>query len=643
MSRKIRKAISISFISAMVLAAVNLNVSAAGFKWPTVYDMTQNSFSFDNIANKCTEEGHINVGYFADPEDAGNTVIGIRKCASTGKYADMRAVMNYTESAVMYETDIYRTSMNGDFEIKMFANTGGASGNNVSLFKMDTSGNVYAGSKKVSSYMANTWYRIRIKSNREKTYHEIYIKTKDDDNYTYLGYAGNKELGFTSDLYIHYYMNNKSDSFTYFDNMSWTLLDNDLNKKVRYDFNDVSSVSGKYMELAINSNNMEWSSVSFGGETTLKAKMNETADMEVYNWEDIPDMERVYVEASMGFDSGTDEKVNLPFQFGIRPVFAQADGTKGAESRNNMSDGIRYAYSRHILLEGVTLAKAEGASISNNILYKSGYVYDREKSIFKAYFIAGNGKTFVCDASENQYVRDKRYLAGIKLYQRSKGDYKTGAGYYDYLYIDEADSMSVESVSPSNNETEVSLNPEIKAEFNYVIDPDCIGNVSLKDSVGNEIDINAEIYGKSIIITPVNKLNGSKAYTVEISGIKDLLGQESEPFTSSFMTGSAVKMESVMINGGDTLINGNNNIVCSLSSNDGDNHNVTVMAMAFDENTNELLSWKAVRGSVGNDKSYSVGLDFDTSGFSDYDVDIYVWSGLGTMKPYSKVKTFSTN
>ena len=98
-----------------------------------------------------------------------------------------------------------------------------------------------------------------------------------------------------------------------------------------------------------------------------------------------------------------------------------------------------------------------------------------------------------------------------------------------------------------------------------------------------------------------------------------------------------------MINGGDTLINGNNNIVCSLSSNDGDNHNVTVMAMAFDENTNELLSWKAVRGSVGNDKSYSLELDFDTSGFSDYDVDIYVWSGLGTMKPYSKVKTFSTN
>ena len=604
--------------------------------------MDMEGYPLENMANVCNETGHENTGYFPDPTNAENSVLGTRKCAQTGKYADIRAVMNYTPNAVEFDFDVYRTDKKADFEIKLFANSGGASGSSASLFKMDTNGNILLGGKTCTKYDDLKWYSVRIKSNKAKTYHEVYFKKKNESSYLFIGSVRNAYLGFRSDLYVHYFMKNSSDGYVYLDNMSWTELSEDLSKKVRYEFDDVEDKTGKYYELGINSENMKWSAAKFDGEKTLKSTLNETSDREVYNWEDVPDMERVYVEAAMGFDSEGNETVYLPFQFGIRPVFAEADGTKSATARNNMSEGIRFAWSRHVMLEGAVQDKSLGASLSDGKLYKAGYMYDRVSKTFKAYFIAANGKTFVSDASANKYVQDGRYLAGIKLYQRASGNYKTGSGYYDHLYIDEADKMQVQNITPQSNERDINLNSEITLTYNYIIDPECTPSVTLISAQGEKVSDNVETqFGNKLVINPNENLKSQRLYTVSVSGVCDLLGQAADDYTSSFMTSSAFTVSGVLINSGDKLTDGSNRIEFQVNSNDGMSYTVTAMVVLFDSKTGELLNSSGKRVEIGADEFKTLSVDIDAGTYKDCFAELYIWSGLGSMKPFSKIQTFT--
>lgn len=630
-----------------LLASAVMPVSAAGWNWPTSYDMSASKFPTGQMVN--TVEGD-NYGFFADSEDAANTVLGTRRSTDGTKYADMRAVMSYTTSAVQFDFDVYREAKDAAFEITLYANTGGASGSNVKLFAMNTEGKVLLNGSAKADYETGKWYNVCIKTNMAKTYHEVYMKSAADSSYKLIGGVTNADLGFNSEVCMHYFMKNSSTGYTYLDNMSWVQLSGDLGKKVHYDFNDVATTTDKYWPLLnINTTGMTYTQATFDGAQVIKSIQNATGESQARTWEDVPDMDRVVISARMGMDSEGDAIANLPRQFGIMPNFANADGTKSAGARNNLAQGIRFEFSRYVNLEGWNPAKdgSDGSSVNGYFvadgkLYDVGYVYDRVNKIFKAYYITANGETIVRDVSNNACVQDSRYLAGVALWSRADATYKTGKAYYDYLYIDEAESFAAQNTTPADNTADVSLMPELKVEYNYVIDPQNTGTAVLTDANGESVDVSVSTYnGKTLVVKPTEKLSSSKAYTLKVSGTKDLLGQTADDVTFNFVTGSPICLSDVVLNNGGALVDGDNTITFSLTSNDGEEYNVALIAALFDLTTNEVLDAKYTSDTVPADgEATPITLDYDTSGFSNYRMEVYVWSGLGTMKPYTEKVVF---
>lgn len=643
----LKKLITGCLTASMLLASAVIPVSAAGWNWPTSYDMSGSKFPTGQMVN--TVEGD-NYGFFADPKDETNTVLGTRRSTDGTKYADMRAVMSYTTAAVQFDVDVYREAKDAAFEITLYANTGGASGNNVKLFAMNNQGKVLLNGAEKADYDTGEWYNVSIKTNMAKTYHEVYMKKRGEDSYKLIGGITNADLGFNSTVCMHYFIKNSSSSYTYLDNMSWVQLNGDLGKKVHYDFNDVTKTVDKYWpSLNINTKGMTYEQATFDGAQVLKSTQNVTADTQARTWEDVPDMDKIVISARMGMDSEGDAAANLPQQFGIMPNFAQPDGTKSAAARNNLTGGIRFEFSRYINLEGWNPKKdgSDGSSIkgyyvADGKLYDVGYVYDRINKVFKAYYITADGETIIKDVSSNKYVQESRYLAGVSLWSRGNAAYKTGKAYYDYLYIDEAEAFAVQKTTPTNNAAEVSLAPELKVEYNYVIDPQNMGTAVLTDASGESVDVTVSTYkGKTLVVKPAAKLASSKAYTLKVSGTKDLLGQTAEEVTLNFTTGSPIYMSDVVLNNGGALADGNNTVTFSLTSNDGEEYNVALIAALFDLTTNEVLDAQYATNTVPANGSTPVTLNYDTSEFSNYRMEVYVWSGLGTMKPYAESAVFT--
>ena len=663
--KKMKKILS-ALLAAATLSSVCAIPAFAAWKWPVSYDMENINTRFPTSQIAQWNDG-VNGEFTADPTDSDNTVLSTRRSnVENYMYPSIRAVMEYTEAAIQFDFDIYRDDKSDSFNVKLFANTGSASGNNKQLMTLDQYGNVKldgsgkkgdtnltSTNKIAAGYDVQKWYSFRIKTNKAKTYHEFYMKERGDGEYKYIGYVENPDLEFSKQA-MNYLLQNNSFNNVYLDNMSWTALDGDLSKQVHYDFNDVVTKKAKYFpDLNINTSNMTYEQATFDGAQVIKSTMNETGVSFTKTWEDIPDIDRVVISARMGMDSEGNEAANLPAQFGLMPIFALADGTKSTAARNEEAQGIRFERSRFMTVEGKLIQKNAsdgltklGYNINDGRLYDVGYVYDRENKVFKAYVITNNGETVVVDATEvaktKGFVDEQRYLAGVALWTRADATYKTGKAYYDYLYIDEAQDFTAESITPAANSTDVSLAPEIRVKFNYVIDPSELGSVTITGT--NNETVEAELStdnGYTLVIKPKEKLASSTAYTVKVTGVKDLLGQSAGAETT-FTTGSPIKLGEVTLNSDNKIIDGNNVINYSMSSNDGSAYTVALVAALFDIDTGAMIDAKAIPGDVAADGSETkLTLEYDTSAFSNYRMEVYVWSGLDSMKPYTESKPFT--
>lgn len=78
---KVKKTIFTALTAFAAISLFNAGAFAAGFSWPTLYDMDTEGYPLENMANVCNETGHENTGYFPDPTNADNSVLGTRKCA----------------------------------------------------------------------------------------------------------------------------------------------------------------------------------------------------------------------------------------------------------------------------------------------------------------------------------------------------------------------------------------------------------------------------------------------------------------------------------------------------------------------------------------------------------------------------------
>ena len=136
--------------------------------------------------------------------------------------------------------------------------------------------------------------------------------------------------------------------------------------------------------------------------------------------------------------------------------------------------------------------------------------------------------------SNNNHTAVK--LEGAALCIRGNGNY-LGEGYWNYIHVDTPEAMAAESVSPSENSNAVSTSKAVRIKFNNIIDPDNMGDISFKSADGAEVIANVKIYdGRTLVITPSSALSENTAYTVSVSGAKDLFGSAADASTS-FTTG----------------------------------------------------------------------------------------------------------
>lgn len=654
--KKVKKLFAGLLTAAMLAGSAQSGVLAAAtapWTYPTTIDFTQYTLEAGQLRGLDTAD--TNAGIYTDPTNPGNDVYGL-KTSSNNRTASQSAVMYYTDKAVQFDFDIYREDTSAEFYIRLYANQGGTSGSQQELFRLDNAGNIKAGSNIVGSYSPKTWYSFRIRTNMAKTYHELYVL--DGSSYKLLGSVSNNSLGFSSSVRMNYFMINVSKGWTYLDNMKWTELGADVKKKIHYDFNDVKTVNGVVQNsnfffdgassgFTQNATDMTFEQAEFGGEQVLKTTMKGSTGTTARTWASVPDMDKVVVSARIGYNREGELEKNLPLQLGIKAIFNADDGSKGVNARKNESSGILYDPSGAVNMEGSRISKNAGEGtelgyyIEDGRLYDLGYAYDREQKKLKAYFITNKGETIVKDVS-NAHTNAGKNIAGISLVSASDNTYLSGKGYFDYLYVDEAENFVAESITPANGSGEVNLMPEIKVNYNYVIDPQNLGAISLKDQQGNDIEFTAKTYnGKTLVIKPSQKLESACAYTVTVSGVKDLIGQEqAEAITASFTTGAALKISDVVLNDGGNLIDGDNKIELLLESNDGSEYTVSLVAAIYDKGTNELLGANMVQGTVPASGAKDFELTCNTAEYSNYYMNVFAWSGFGTMIPYTAHTTF---
>lgn len=125
---------------------------------------------------------------------------------------------------------------------------------------------------------------------------------------------------------------------------------------IHYEFNDVTTKIGQlYFNWGANCSNtngsITWSQATFDGAQVLKGAVSATAAMQPYTSDKLPDMDKVVIEARLGHD-GTDSEGNLgtylPFEFGIIPVFSDANGNKNVAGYSERTNGIKFSSSRTI-------------------------------------------------------------------------------------------------------------------------------------------------------------------------------------------------------------------------------------------------------------------------------------------------------
>lgn len=653
--------LSMLLAAAMSAALITMPITAnaASMTYDMVYDMDNN-----DVSSMATNRGENNQNsdLADDPLNSSNKVWKT-KSDSSGN-GNIVADMNFSPDNGKYiqiEFDLLKEGKD-NFQTIVYDSKSWING--IEALNMTSSGNVDCKTSNGSKYEINKWYSFKLILDTEKTQYMLWMKAKGESEYGYLADYTATNQTFSADKGFRLRFGAGS-SYTYLDNIKISAL-NSCDKNIHYEFNDVQTVVNQpYFNSGANCTAITWSQAEFDGEKVLEGKLNAASAAQPYTGDKIPDMDKVIIEARLGFDSRDAEGVlkpeeNLPMQFGFIPVFADDKGKKDLSGWRPRTNGIVFNNTRSINIEGTTYDKNKGTdtingyNLSDGRLYTAGYVYDRINKKFKAYFITNHGETIVKDASEiknrdgKAVIDEQRYLAGVQLWLRADEDYLTGKGYYDYLRIDEPEEFVKKSVQAVGDKDDMSLMPQINIDYNYVIDPDCLSAASVRFTPEGEsqdtsgIPASLSTYnGKTLVVTPSQPLNPSTRYvmTVCAGGIKDLLGQEADAVETTFTTGTEIKATEVTLADG-TLKDGKNTAKLTLSSNDGVAHDVALIAGIYDKTTNALLSTISSIETVLAKGNTDLSLDFDTTGYSNYKVKIFVWDGFNTMIPYISTAEF---
>ena len=527
-----KKQIISLFAAAAISASLIIPpITANAADYNILYDMDTNAFSSGMTSNVVElDDGTKNSELTADPQNESN-MVWRTKAVSTGNgmiNLDLDLPAN-GEKYLQAEFDIYMDAL-GSFQAQMNDKRGW--GNKAAALNLTASGDVSCASVSGAKYEAEKWYSFKLVLDIENTEYMLWMKERGRDEYRYLAEykAANQSFtGFRLSLI-------SGNTYAYLDNVVLSAV-NSYDKSVHYEFNDVQTKTNQlYLNMGANCDAITWSQAAFDGEKALEGKLNATAAKQPYTADRIPSMDKVVIEARIGFDSrdddGTLNSENLPKQFGIIPVFANGTGAKNVGDWRERTNGIKFNSTRYLDLEGRGLSKTagedtqKGYNLSDRKLYTVGYVYDKTNKLFKAYFITNHGETIVTDASTNTFVQEQRNLAGVQLWLRAENGNLNGKGYYDYLHIDEAEDFKPAEVSPQNGETGVRTDSSLNVTFNYVMDPDNIGTVVLTAADGTEVPVTiSPTNGKTLIITPETALLKITEYTLKLSGTKDLFGR----------------------------------------------------------------------------------------------------------------------
>lgn len=294
------------------------------------------------------------------------------------------------------------------------------------------------------------------------------------------------------------------------------------------EFNSVAEKSGSYYNWYFGSA-ADWSATDFtqgefAGEKVLKGNVGAAKDLKMY--QKIGDYDRVVVESEIGFPNADADRA---FTVGIGPV------TLNSANSRNYWDGVKIQQNGYIFMSGDNLPSA--SKYQNGTLLKVGYAYDKAQNTVTYYSITNNKELVnkkTVTLSNNNHTAVK--LEGAALSIRGNGNY-LGEGYWNYIHVDTPEAMAAESVSPSENSNAVSTSKAVRIKFNNIIDPDNMGDISFKSADGAEVTANVKIYdGRTLVITPSSALSENTAYTVSVSGAKDLFGSAADASTS-FTTG----------------------------------------------------------------------------------------------------------
>lgn len=638
------KLLSLLLTAAVSASLISMPITANAADYDLTYDMDTNYFPSSWIQNSVMQDdGLKNSALTTDPLNASNKVWRT-KAVSTGNgriNLDLDLPQN-GEKYIQAEFDVYMAAL-GKFYAQIYQNRGFTNGK-TALYMKNDGGVDCATVGGGATYEAGKWYSFKIVLDYQNTKYMLWMKEKGKDEYRYLA-----EYPATGQTFTGYRLSFMAeDTYAYLDNVKFSAL-NSYDKSIHYEFNDVQTKTNKpYLNWGANCGSTIWSQATFDGAQVLKGAVNATSAMQPYTADRIPDMDKVVIETRLGYDGENTENPNkyLPLQFGIIPVFSDANGNKNAGGTSERTEGIKFESSRYIKVEGKSYNKnagvetVKGYNLANGKLYTAGYVYDRLNKVFKAYFITNNGETLVQDVSTNTYVQAQRNLAGVQLWLRAEGTQLVCNGYYDYLRIDEPETFEKTALTLGGTKENMSLMPQIKIDYNNIIDPTALSSATAyfapKNASGDTGRVNAALStynGRTLTVTPSSALDASTEYVMTVSGIKDLLGQSAAAVTEEFTTGKLINSSAVTLAGG-SLVDGSNTAKVTLNSNDGQSHDAVLIAAVYDKTTDRFISAARSDKQTITTKAGEYTVAFDTTGRSNYKVKVFVWSGLSTLIPY---------
>lgn len=393
-----------------------------------------------------------------------------------------------------------------------------------------------------------------------------------------------------------------------------------------------------------------WESATFDGADVLAGTPQTETDGETITYgEDLSGMTRVVVESRVGASDA-----DPPYMVGVIPVFNTGSGRQ-------IGQGVRVNPMGNVI--SVNSAHEDGQSTAlANQLHTIGFVYDVNNKIMKEYYVAPDGSTKVYVVSDDTYagagydnvnVANGYPLLGVALYARGRtlgGTAYIGTSYWDYLYIDDGTGFAAVGESSTVQEGQINVpvnlqDTPIDIYYNYVIDPSNVGTATLRDADGGTVDVTVSSYnGHNVRITSSDWLEAGTEYTLTLTGVTDLLGNEADDYSVTFTTADSANGEVALTTNGGQLTEGENTVSFTLTSaSASDTTPVTLLVGAFDKESGAMLDVSAVASEdITQESGRQLECTLDTTGYEagSYYLEAYVWDGIGTMRPYMTETVF---